>query len=362
MNEVAHGSDPAALPILFITRNYPPKVGGLESYSFNLIEAFACVGTTHKITLSRSIKHLPWFIPYALIKAIYIVHRYSVRNVHVCDGLLAPVGLLLKCLTGVRVTATIHGLDITYGNSFYQKVIPHCVEMLDRVVCVSRSTREEVLKRTRILPEDCVVIPNGIQRDEMFLPHSKTDLRRKFEASADIPITDRKVLFTVGRLVKRKGLAWFVAHVMPRLEEDYVYLIAGDGPERDLIAEIIVRHHLETRVFLLGRIPKKIRNALYNLSDIFIMPNITVPNDVEGFGIAAIEAGSCGLPVVAGNIQGIRDAVIDGKTGFLIEERDVKGFLERIRNMDLKSEDVRSKVNEIFDWSKISARYRDKIF
>ena len=86
---------------------------------------------------------------------------------------------------------------------------------------------------------------------------------------------------------------------------------------------------------------------------IFLLcPNITVPNDVEGFGIVAIEAGSCGLPVVATNIQGIRDAVIDGKTGYLIQEGNVQGFLERIQDMPLEKGDVRFAVNETFAWPK----------
>lgn len=54
--------------------------------------------------------------------------------------------------------------------------------------------------------------------------------------------------------------------------------------------------------------------------------------------------------------------VIEGKTGFLIREGDVKGFLERIQNMALKKGDVRSIVNETFGWSKISAQYQDSIF
>jgi glycosyltransferase involved in cell wall biosynthesis len=348
--------------ILFITRNYPPKVGGLEKYSLNLIEAFVSHTTTHKITLSKSKKHLLWFFPFALVKALFVIRKFSVSRVHLCDGLLAPVGLLLKRLTGKTVTATVHGLDVTYGNSLYQKIIPWCIEKLDRIVCVSRSTREEVFKRTRVLPENCVVIPNGIMPDEMVLSQPKRELLRKFEALTGLTLGNRKILFTLGHLVKRKGVEWFAANVMPRLPEDYVYLVAGDGPEKDPIEKVIAFQHLQKRVFLLGEISNEMRNILYNLSDIFVMPNITVPNDVEGFGIVALEAGSCGLPVVATNIQGIRAAVIDGKTGYLIQEGQVQGFLERIQNMSLEKKDVRFAANETFAWSKIYGEYRTFLF
>jgi len=261
-------------------------------------------------------------------------------------------------MTGIKVSVTIHGLDITYDNGLYQKIIPWCVERLDKIVCVSHATRGQLLKRTRIPAGNCIVVPNGITPDRFYLPQSKSELRRNIETLVPVSLGDRKLLITVGHLVKRKGVAWFVDRVMPKLGDGYLYLVVGEGPERTNIEKAIARHHLESQVCLLGKIPDDLRNMLYNASDMFIMPNIAVPGDMEGFGIAALEAGSCGLPVIATNIEGMRDSVIDGKTGFLVEEGDAEGFLERIQNMDLKKEDVAPLVNDIFDWSKISAQYQ----
>ena len=78
-------------------------------------------------------------------------------------------------------------------------------------------------------------------------------------------------------------------------------------------------------------------------------------------GALAIEAGSCGLPVVASNIQGLKDAVFEGETGYLVEEGDTAGFARMIRNMDLKKEEVRSCVNAEFDWSTIYQRYEKSL-
>ena len=126
--------------------------------------------------------------------------------------------------------------------------------------------------------------------------------------------------------------------------------------------QTIEHHRLENDVVLLGEVTDQVRNILYNLSDIFIMPNRTIPNDVEGFGIVAIEAGSCGLPVVASNIQGLGDAVIDGKTGYLVLEGDVEGFVSRITDMNLKKNQIRKIVNSTFDWGKIYKDYRMFLF
>lgn len=344
--------------ILFITRNYPPKVGGLETYSYNLIKEFEAHGSTHKITLSKSIKHLIWFLPYSFFKAFSLIRRYSIPSVHLCDGLLAPVGLLLRLLTGANVTVTIHGLDVTYKNQFYQLLIPWCITRLDAVICVSRSTRDECVRR-HIPRSSCKVIPNGIRTDQLYVRRSRNELHRRFENLTGVSLKNKRVLFTIGRLVKRKGVAWFVENVMPRLEDSCLYVVAGEGAERRAIQEEVDRYDLQGRVLLLGEVSNEDRKLIYNASDIFIMPNITVPGDVEGFGITALEAGSCGLPVVASNIQGLRDAVIDRRTGYLVEEGDVDGFVDRITDMNLESDKIRELVNSTFGWEKVYKRYHD---
>ena len=346
---------------LFITRNYPPKVGGLEVYSYHLIKEFEAHESTCKITLSRSIKHLIWFFPYSFFKALYLIRKHSVQHIHLCDGLLSPVGVLLKFLTGTNVTVTIHGLDITYPHPLYQMFIPRCVTKLDGIVCVSHSTRDECVRRVIPCP-NCTVIPNGIRPNQLYLQQSKNELHHKLENLVGISIKNKKILFTIGHLVKRKGVAWFVANVMPRLEDSYLYVVAGEGPERRTIQNIVDQYDLQGRVLLLGEVSDEDRKLIYNASDIFIMPNITVPGDVEGFGIVTLEAGSCGLPVVASNIQGLRDAVINGKTGYLVEEGDVDGFAGRITDMNLKKDQIRKIVNSTFDWEKIYNDYRIFLF
>jgi glycosyltransferase involved in cell wall biosynthesis len=78
--------------------------------------------------------------------------------------------------------------------------------------------------------------------------------------------------------------------------------------------------------------------------------------------VGGLEAGSCGLPVVASDIQGLRDAVINGKTGYLVGEGGVEGFVSRITGMNLDKDQIREIVNSKFNWSKISAQYQDSIF
>ena len=344
--------------LLFITRNYPPQVGGLENYSYNLINEFEKQGSTWKIFFSKSKINLFWFLPYCFFKAILMIRNYRIDALHLCDAFLSPMGLLLKYITGRKVTTTVHGLDITFPNRLYQAIIPRCVSRLDIVICVSRSTRDECAKRG-IPQQNCRVIPNGITPSDFILSKSPGEVRLILEKVLETSFLEKKVLVTVGRLVKRKGVVWFVEHVMPRLDNSYIYIVAGDGPEYKFILEKIDKHKLNQRVFLLGNVSDEMRNLLYNGSDIFILPNITVENDVEGFGIVAIEAGSCGLPVIASNIQGIRDAVLDGRTGYLVAERDAESFINKISTMSLRKDQIKSTITSTFAWPQIYEKYRN---
>jgi phosphatidylinositol alpha-1,6-mannosyltransferase len=109
----------------------------------------------------------------------------------------------------------------------------------------------------------------------------------------------------------------------------------------------------------MGKVTEDTRNKLFHASDLFIMPNVEVDGDVEGFGIAAIEAGCCGLPIIASDVQGLKEAVLDGRTGFLVAAGNTEGFLGSIRKMDLDRDAVRSLVIETYDWRRIYQRYRD---
>lgn len=347
--------------ILFISRNYPPKIGGLETYSFNLIQEFERHHIAHKIVLSRSNIHLLWFLPYCLIAGVAAAWRHAIGHIHLCDGLLSPVGAILKLVSGARISVSIHGLDITFRNVVYQLLVPRCTARLDKIICVSQATRSECQRRG-VPDQKIVVIPNGIKPEALYLDQPKEVLKRQLEAIIGQTVRGKKVLLTVGRLVKRKGVIWFLDSVMPRLDPDYIYIIAGDGPELGAIRTRIRTHKWEQRVFTLGRVNEDVRKILFNTAHIFIMPNISVPGDMEGFGIVAVEAGSCGLPVVASNLEGIRDAVLEGQTGYLVGEGDADGFQNRVHSMELKPQAIRQLVNMRFDWNRIYFAYQEAVF
>jgi len=242
--------------LLVITRNYPPQTGGLENFSFNLIRELRRHLPVQTITLKKTKFHLLWFFPISIILGLFFTKIKSISTVHICDGFLSPVGFVLKLFTRTRVTATVHGLDVTYGNPIYQFLIPKCLNKLNKIVCVSRSTRDECIKRG-ILAKRCSVIPNGINLDAIYLSTGKGKLLEQIQSELKCPLKNKMILVSVGRLVKRKGIGWFVEAVMPMLSQNYIYIIVGTGPEFSNIQEIIHKKGLHERVLLIGKKPDR---------------------------------------------------------------------------------------------------------
>jgi glycosyltransferase involved in cell wall biosynthesis len=110
-------------------------------------------------------------------------------------------------------------------------------------------------------------------------------------------------------------------------------------------------------VCLLGYISDEEKNCLYRISDLFVMPNISVDGDQEGFGIVALEAGSYGIPTIATDIEGIRDAILDGKTGRLMKERETQAFLDAIISPNIDTSNIWNLIVSNFDCVRITRRY-----
>lgn len=337
--------------ILFVARNYPPNIGGLETLNRELylqLKKKASIELVKNTNHRYSIK----FLISGLLKIIFS----DCKIILLSDALLSLYIPFIKIL-GKKVLVRVNGLDITGPNFFYQLIIPFLTNLSDRIICISNATKNECLKRG-ISPGKCVVIPVGINPNEFILKIPKKQLRQRLLKKFKIAEQNQKILLTVGRLVKRKGVAWFVNQTIPKFNSKFLYFISGDGPEKNNIKKIITKKKLQKRVFLLGKTDLETLKLLYNSADIFVMPNIKIKGDIEGFGIVALEAASCGLPVIASNIEGIKDAVLEGKTGFLVEEKNGLKFVRAIKKINLNRGEIIKAVQNKFSWTIIAKQYQ----
>ena len=349
----------AAMRILFLSRAFPPITGGIENQNAALAEWLPKFAETRFI-INRSGKFaLPWFLPFALLRAYVLMFRSDVLILG--DGVLAIIGAIIKVLFPKKTVVTVlHGLDITYSLPFYQRIWIHgFLRMLDGYLCVSAHTKTQAIEHG-IHAHKCFVIPNGVETERFT---SKRN-RNRLETILGRSLEGKIVLLTLGRLAKRKGVAWFIQKVLPRLNGNILYVVAGSGPEELAIREATRITNLEARVILLGRVSQDDVLTLLNSSDIFVQPNIRISGDMEGFGIAVIEAGSAGLPVVASDLEGLRDAVKHGENGFLVKPEQSDGFVQTINELAENNDERRSFgeksarfVENTFHWNMVAKKY-----
>lgn len=372
---------PAPLRLLYVSHSFPPEdeplanLGGMQRVAPELYAALAARADVAVVprVLRASWAATPYLVGPFLARLLAtlpaVVRRERIDAVLfssvVTATLAVPLRRRLRARGAVLAAITL-GLDVTTPNPLWQRLVRRTLGALDLVFPISRATAAECLVRGAAAAR-VRVVPCGVDLTRFTPPADRAAARRDLlaalgPAGADLP-PDALLLASVGRHVRRKGFAWFIDAVMPRLSADVVYLLAGEGPETAVIREMVTRRGLGARVRLLGRAREETLDRLYRGADLFIMPNIPVPGDIEGFGVVMLEAGLAGLWTIAAGIEGIRDAVTDGENGDLVPAGDAEAFaraiLQRHQRPELRADRgtrARSWVEARFGWAAVAAQ------
>lgn len=363
--------------ILFISRAYPPIVGGIENQNYGIGHSLSKIAPTRVIANKSGKRNLPVFLPWVAVKALFISGKYDV--VLLGDGVLSPIGALLKIFyPRKKIICIIHGLDITFARKksllgkIYRMINIPALKTLDKLIMVGQETITEAVK-IGISEKKCVFIPNGIYPDEIRKDCASEDLKKLL----DTDLKDKKVIFRGGRFTKHKGVEWFIRNVMPKLPENYILVAAGAGIAKKTAGDenyypkckrAVADLHLENRVKLMLNLPRPDIKIIFNACDLYVSPNIKIPGSMEGFGITAVEAAACGRVVLASNLEGLKDAVNDGQNGFLLEPGNAKIWAEKIKEV-LSDDSFRKEFGEKarlytierYSWDKIAKKYYDVI-
>lgn len=273
----------------------------------------------------------------------------------------ASLAYLIDKRVSIPMVTINHGRDVTLPVAIYQWFVPKIFEHLDGVISVSRATREECIKRG-MKPEQGVALPNGFDLDKLENFPDKQSSRFDLNSKFQIPFEDNFALLTVGRQVKRKGHEWFIRNVLPRIESKVVYMVIGDGPEFENVKLAVDESGQADKVFLLGRQPDDVLKEAYSASDLFVMPNIPVEGDMEGFGIVLLEANMARSPAVASDLEGIKDVITNGENGYRIPALEPEQFARKVDEVlggDLStfSENTRNFVKKKFSWQTVTEEY-----
>ena len=254
-----------------------------------------------------------------------------------------------------------HGQDVTLPVRIYQWYLPYVFNNLQGVISVSSATRNASIQRG-MRPEIGVALPNGFDASvEEKLP-KKDEARKILEVKFQIDLTGKKILLTVGRQVKRKGHQWFIEEAINKIKTDVVYLIVGDGPEYETIRRIREEMGLQEKIVMTGKLSSEMLNICYSAADLFVMPNIPVDGDMEGFGIVLLEANMSGVPAVASDLEGIKDVIKQGVNGYRLPSGDSGKFANKIdyifeNELEALSEKSKKYVLKTFNWDSVVDKY-----
>jgi glycosyltransferase involved in cell wall biosynthesis len=346
--------------ILFISRAYPPVIGGIENQNYELSVWLPKHLPTKTIANTHGKKFLPFFLLRLFLTLPFIVHKYNA--ILLGDGVLGIIAWWIKLFTkNKKVICIVHGLDLTYKNAFYQKWwVHHFIPKCDKLIAVGNQTIIEGVRRN-INKDKFIFIPNGVHPEKFIhddVPHDAI-----FDVIGE-KYRGKKVLLTFGRLARRKGVAWFIRNVLPQLDNDIIYIVAGTGADQNNIERSIAEKNISNRVILLGHVEESVRNKIFAGAEIFIQPNIKIIGDIEGFGISVIEAGVSGIPVLAARLEGLKDAITDGKNGIFITSEDAYAWKKKIEEVLADDFDrkafglhARDHIIENLSWEKISKQY-----
>jgi phosphatidyl-myo-inositol dimannoside synthase len=325
------------VPSLLVTNDFPPKLGGIQSYLYELWRRIP-PDETHVLTttypgaaewdaaqafnVERVRQRVMLPVP-ALARRIDEMARDAGADVIFLDPVL-PLGLVGRKLRAAPHVVIAHGAEVNVPGR-----VPGGRALVRRVlrdssgVIAAGDYPARVAARVAGTTLPTLVVPPGVDTDR-FRPLSADEraaARRRFGLAVDRPL-----VLGLSRLVPRKGFDVLIDAVAAT-DADVQLAVGGAGRDAKRLRARAAERGVAGRTTFLGRVPEDDVARLYGCADVFAMlcRERWGGLEAEGYGIVFVEAAACGVPSVAGRSGGSHEAVVDGETGFVVDPRDVAG-------------------------------------
>ena len=325
-------------PVLFVTNDFGPRAGGIETFVIGLIERRP-FGQTIVYTSAQAGSEAydaAWKLDFGVTVirdrakillptprvARNLTRIIKESNIQVAAfGAAAPLGLLSASMkrAGVRKTVALtHGHEVWWAKVFpFNYALRKIGSSTDSLTYLGEFTQRAISRSlSKAAAQRMVKIAPGIDVDH-FSPQDSTQLRK------ELKLENKRVIVSVGRLVHRKGQDHLI-QAMPEILKsvpDAHLLMVGQGPYLSHLKKLVENLDLIDQVSFIGRIQYAQLPQYICAGDVFAMPSRSrfFGLEVEGLGIVYLEASACGLPVIAGSSGGAPDAVLDGVTGIVVD-------------------------------------------
>src|SRR5690606_14107413 len=353
--------------IIILTSEFPPQPGGIGNHAYNLAKGLQGNGFQVKLicdtrsesgeeesafdkNLTFEVVRIPRgkIIFFSYLKRIETAFSLVAKNeIVLCSGKFSLwLGAFLSFFFQRKFIAIIHGGEVRLPNIFLRKLTDFSLKRFDKIIAVSNYSKSLV---SSLNLKDIAVVPNGFEIQIPKIPGVKNE---------PVPI-----LITVGNVTQRKG-QHNVINALPFLLKKYPdlkYHIVGIPTEKEKLEKLAFDLKVEKSVVFFGKVSEQEKIELLQQADVFVMlSENTQAGDVEGFGIAILEANAFGIPAIGALGCGIEDAIKNGTSGKLINNKDPKQFAEALgeilNNYETYSEQSRT-WSRGFTWEQIIKLY-----
>jgi phosphatidylinositol alpha-1,6-mannosyltransferase len=275
------------------------------------------------------------------------------------------MGLLLSKIMRIPYICYVHGEDVEAASTSRELsfIVKNVLKHAEFLICNSQNTAG-LLSQWRVDESKIQILNPGVDSTK-FVPTERND-----KIKQQLGWGNRPTILTVGRLQKRKGQDMLIK-ALPNIKKsipNILYAVIGGGDEQGLLEELVNSLNLQENVLFMSEIDDDTMLQCYQQCDLFILPNRTVNQDIEGFGMVLVEAQSCGKTVIAGDSGGTKETMIEGNTGFIIDctnpEPIAKKLIELLKQpekLDTYGKLGREHVVNTLDW-KAHKEKAEKLF
>ncbi|NCF75127.1 MAG: glycosyltransferase [Xanthomonadaceae bacterium] len=366
---------------LLFTIDFPPNFGGVANYYRKICEYLPSdkiiVLTIKDIKAEDGEQSYKIYRKNLLTKLVIwpkwlpcfwylyrIIKKEKIKTVLV--GQVLPLGTVVMVLAKIMnfdYLVLTHSFDILVAQKSKRKkyLLKKILKNAKYITSNSDFTKQELIKL-------------GIKENKITTiypcPYFKppADKKTKNDLIKRYNLKNKKIIFTVGRMVERKG-ADMVIKSIPKIKKEIaniVYIIAGgDASYKKKLRELSEKFSVNDKVIFMPNAKDEEIKALYDLGDLFIMPCRQMNEDVEGFGIVFLEANFFNKPVIGGKSGGAIEAIVNNKTGLLVNPLNLneisRAVIKLLKDKNLAEKlgaNGRQRVEQEFNWKKQTGKLK----